>query len=848
MPGLFIPCLGTHVTPSLQEYDSDRSFGATVDAAGAGTPARHRRTPTPRTRPTMLLNYLRIALRNLRRRKLHTFINVLSLAAGLGCCFLVGLFIRHELSFDRFHTNADRIYRLVETFREEGVVVEQSASVPFPVGPALANAYGVTAARLYRPYQETPVVRVGSQRFTEHRFFFADSTVFDVFSFELLKGDPATALDEPGTVVLTASTAHRYFGDRDPMGQVLQFEEALDLRVTGVVADPPANAHFRFDALAALQDIGRIVATADVPVLEELWDDWYWNPAHTYLLLPPDRTAESFEPLLAQFVQAHFPEDVRDKASYHLQPLTHIHLHSDLYQEIEPNGSARLVSGMGLIAILVLLIAGVNFVNLSTAQSLSRATEVGLRKTLGAAREQLIGQFLGEAVLMALLAALVGVTAALAAVPAFGALLGAELSRWAALDPVALGLLALLTGTVGVLAGLYPALVLSSHEPAQTLRGFYHGGGSRSRLREGLVVGQFAISIVLLVATLVVHHQLRYLQQKELGFANEQILMVPIAGTPASDNVPAFKGEVRRNPSVVDVAAVSEVVGRDVVVGGFKFEGIEDVRNVPVLFADPDFFTTFAVDVAEGRGFDAARPADSTACLMNQQMARELGWTGTAVGRRIESDRYDRIIGVMEDFHFTPLREGVRPLVLCHNAAYEYYLAVRLAPGRADDAFAAVEQTWAQVAPGWPFQGFFLDDDLDRLYRQEQQLGQAFGVVAGLALFIGCLGLFGQAAYAAEQRRKEMGVRKVLGASASGLVLLFVKESVMLVGLAFALAAPVAYLLMQRWLADFAYRVGVPWWVFAVAGLAALAVAIMTVGYHAATAALRNPVHSLRSE
>ena len=799
----------------------------------------------------MIKNYLTIALRTLRRQKIYALINVLGLAVGLACFLLIGLFILHERSYDRFHEHADRIVRITEEYYEEGTLVEESASIPFPFGPAFATFADVKTTRFYQTYQKTPLLSYQDQRFYEDRLFFTDSTVFDLFSFPLVQGDPATALDEPFTMVITESAARRYFGEADPMGKVLTFEDALDFRITGVAEDPPLNSHIRFDFLAALQNVAAILgATGN----ESEWQGWFWNPCHTYALLPPGVQAATVEATLPDFVRTHFPENLHDDVVYSFQALTDIHLHSNLYQEIAPNGSMQAVQLYAIIAVLILLIACINFMNLSTARSLQRALEVGMRKVLGAERGQLIQQFLGESVLVSLFAAVLGAVLAVLLLPAFGDLIGTPMARTMAATPVfVLGVLGIGL-LVGVLAGLYPAFVLSGYEPTRALRGGgTTGSSSVAVLRKALVVTQFAISIVLLVSTFVVYQQLRYLQEKDLGFEKEQIVMIPIRGTAVKENVEAFKDEIKRNSSVLHATALSDVVGREVTVRGVIREGNEDEQmGVAGLFADENLAETFGLTIAEGRDLDPAFETDRQAALVNERFVQRVGWSDEALGKwvwfAVENSPNRPVVGIVEDFNFAPLRQTVQPLIIGHDPAWFAYLAVRLAPGDARPTLDAIEQVWNQFEPARPFEPFFLDENLDALYATEARLGQTYGAFALLAIIIACLGLFGLAAYTAQQRTREIGVRKALGASVGSILVLLSRDFVLLVGIAFVLAVPAAYFLLDRWLQGFAYHIEISWPIFLIAGLTALGIALLTVSYQALRAATVNPVEALRVE
>ena len=795
----------------------------------------------------MLKNYLKIALRTLQRQKLYTLLNLFGLTVGLVCVFLIGLYVRHELAYDRFHENADRVYRVVEQYFENEKLAEESASIPIPFGPTFSEYAGVKATRLYQTYQKTPLLAYQDRRFSEERFFFTDSTFFEVFTFPLVRGNPATALAEPFTLVITERAAQKYFGEADPVGKVLTFEGSLDFRITGVAADPPTNAHFQFDFLAAMQNLEAIFAATGN---EASFTSWFWNPAHTYILLPPGTEVARIEALLPAFVEAHYPSWLQSDVSYYLQPLTSIHLHSDLYQEIRPNGSYRTVQLLGIVGVLILLIACINFMNLATARSLQRAREVGVRKVLGARRKQLIAQFLGESLMVSVVAALLAAGLTVALLPAAGALLGAELPRSLAGSPGFVVAVVVLALVVGVLAGLYPAFVLSAYRPVRTLQGSGSTHAARAAtLRKALVVGQFAISIALLVSTLVVYQQLRYLQQKELGFDEEQVVMISLRGTSLQRDYEAAKAEILRQTGVQSASGLSDVVGHDVALSTFQVEGDDAEWSFPGLFADPDIVETLGLTLVAGRSFRRDSESDRDAVLVNQALVDLFDWEEGAVNKTVNFWRDRTIVGVVDDFNFEPLRQQVRPLVILFEPKVPYFfLAIRLAPGDARPMLAALEAVWKRFEPARPFEPFFLDTHLDALYAAETQLGRSYGVFSLLAILVACLGLFGLASFTAERRTKEIGVRKVLGASVGSLLVLLSKDFVRLVLIAFVIAVPAAYFALDRWLQNFAYRVDLGVLPFVGAGLLALVVALLTISYQSVRAATTNPANVLHME
>ncbi len=804
----------------------------------------------------MLKNYFKIALRNLKKHKGYTFINITGLAVGLACCLLIVLCVRDELSYDRYHDNADQIYRITL----DALLGEQEINGPIspaPMAQALVSDFPevVQATRLFT-YMDETLVRYQDSRFVEERFFFGDSTFFEVFTFPLLRGDPETALVEPNTVVLTESTARKYFGQQDPIGQTLRVNERTDYEVTGVMADVPTNSHFHFDFLGSLGTLDN----SRNPI-------WVSNNFRTYFILADGHSPEALQAKFPAMVENYAGPQVEQilginieqffasggRFAFQIQAMTDVHLHSQLDFEIEPNGDITYVYAFSIVAFLILLIACINFMNLATARSANRAKEVGVRKVLGSNRRQLTLQFLMESMLLSVIA--LGVALVLAAVllPVFNSLSGKAL-QIDYLDGFMLSGVIGLAVLVGLLAGSYPAFFLASFRIVNVLKGQGQAGMKSSGLRSGLVVFQFVISIALMIGTAMVYRQVDFIQNKRLGFEKEHVIVLERFDA-LGPQQQAFKQQIQQHPNVVAVAAANTLPGRSFGDTSFIPEGAppEQIRNIRLLFTDFDLLETLNLELVDGRFFSRDFSTDSLAIVLNEAAVKEFGWT-EAVGKRLvspsfsgEENEYITVIGVMKDFHFQSLRETIRPLGLFLGRNLNY-LAVRIEPGDVSGTLAAFEAQWKTFAPEQPFTYSFLDRDVDALYQADQRTGSVFGTFALLAIVIACLGLFGLAAFTAEQRTKEIGVRKVLGASVGGIVLLLSKEFTKLVGLAFVVAAPLAYFATNRWLQDFAFQADFSWWIFVLAGLAALAIAWLTVSYQSIRAALTNPVEALRYE
>ena len=813
----------------------------------------------------MLKNYMRIAWRTMRKHKGYTLINVGGLAVGMTIGILILLYVRYERQYDHHHEKADQIYRVTLHTRNAGSALI-TAKVPVPAAstflaemPDVAHATRILA---HSTYLGIPVLQFQAQSFLEHRLFYADASVCEVFSFDWLQGDPQTALAAPNSVVLTASTAQKYFGAAPPVGQVLTLKSRIggqpvthEITVTGVVQDQPAQTHFHFDLL---------VSSDLHPYIKRMQDNWNANEAWTYLVLPdpaaPRRVTEQF----TGFVQRHFPDNLVAETTLHLQPLTDIHLHSQLYREIQANSNVLYLYILSAIALLILLIACINFMNLATARSASRAKEVGMRKVLGAYRRHLVAQFLGEALLFSFLAVLITIGLLEFGLPFFKDLVGKPLTLNYTQDGYLIGLL--LTGGfgVGLLAGSYPAFFLSSFTPAQTLKGGHNVGTKAQSLRRILVVSQFAISILLMICIGVIGDQMDYIQDKDLGYPDEQILFVRTQGPlyQQPERRTAFKQALLQHENVLHVTGTWSLPGsRQAPVFNYFFEpegrSPDDRMRMALIRADHDFVEAFDLQMIQGRALSASFSTDEAeSFILSESAVRALGWTDDPLGKRLtvfsgsnNPFKQGPVVGVIKDIHHQSLHHELTPLVLSGAATGQYrYLALRVDPARLSQTLAFVETTWDTFSPDVPIEVFFLDEDLNAAYQHTQLLSASIRLFALIAVFIACLGLFGLAAYMAERRTKEMGIRKVFGASSSGLVALLASDFLWLVFVAFLIAAPIAFALMQYWLDRFAYRTELQVGDFVLAGLLAELIALLTVSYQAIKAAQANPIEAIRYE
>lgn len=785
----------------------------------------------------MFTNYLKVAARSLLRNKLYSFITILGLSVGIACCLLFFTYIHNELSYDRFHANASRIYR-VAVWDTAGFHPDGYARTPSLVGPALKfhipeieqtvrffdGGKGRVVSRIDRP----------DIRFLEDRFFFSDPSLFSVFSFQLIRGMASSALTEPNTVVLTASSAKKYFGDIDPIGQTLNYENKYDLMVTSVLADPPANSHLQFDFIASFATLGDV----------EHKNPWNYQ-GYTYLLLPSSVTIAQMEIQMQDAYERH----IRSRWWFaglrlRLDRLTDIYMHSNAMSDVVKGDWKRLYV-FAAIALLVLLIAVANYVNMITARTMHRAREVGVRKILGADRAQLVRQFVIESMLTTLLAVAIALIATELALPTFNNLIGKSLAADYFSSADTAWFLLVMTVSVGLLSGFVPAMFLSSFKPVNVIKGLTSRGERwTSWLRPTLVVGQFCITASLLVGALVIERQLDFMLHAKLGYEKDQVISINLRSARASFQ--AFKQELSQ---LLGVVSVSASMGSPMK-GGMSFpldiQGQKvEVHWIPV---DADFIPTLGIEIMAGRNFSSLISSDSTeAAVINQTYARMLG-EREAIGKIVDAFGNRKVIGVVKDFHTTSLREPIRPTALSIFPNAYQSLLVRISPANFRNTLPQIRETWHKFVPDWPFDFSFLNDEYDALYRNEERLGQIFNAFAALAVFVACLGLFGLASYTAERRTKEIGVRKVLGASNGGIVSLLSRDFLRLVVIANLIAYPIAYFAMRRWLEDFAYRVDLSWWMFVLVAGMTLIIAFTTVAMQAVRAARANPVEALRYE
>jgi putative ABC transport system permease protein len=843
------------VRGGLDAEEAFRSAEAEFRRAGSLDAAYgHARAARPRGRfpwrpvrfsPALLGSYIRIALRRLRFQKTYSIINIGGLALGLACTLLITLWVRDELSYDRFHAKADRIYRVVFSGSDDGRPTNANGS--FGVGPALKKDFPeVVESVRVKKMEQNPKRYVGYQdrKFYEPRFFFAEPSLFTVFDFPLSRGDAATALRDPGSVVLTEEMARKYFGADDPMGKVIEADPynsgtLMLFRVTGVAGNVPRQSHFHFDFLASYASLR-----------EDTRQMSGWNQHYTYVLLKDGSSAAALAPRLLDFLKRNWRPDPWYTISF--QPLLDIHLRSGLKSEIEPMGNRLYVYVFSAVALAVLLIACINFMNLATARSAKRAKEVGIRKAVGAPRSQLVRQFLGESLSLSVLSTGAAFLIVLAVLPWFNGLTGKGLTPASLVDPTLLLAAAAIALAAGLVAGTYPAFLLSALRPVQALKARAAGSASGPLLRRGLVILQFALSIAIICATLVIRGQMNYIRSRDLGFDRDQILTV-LLNSEVRRNYDSFRTELLKDPGVENAATSAFIPTGGSAHYTVNFEGGTQGQTQVVFIVDKEFAATYGIKLAAGRPIERPLSAEGTAdVLISELSAREAGYASNqdALGKGVDIEGLrGQVVGVVKDINIYSLHRPPYPIVYgAAPVANHNYLSIRIKTRDVPRTLAHIQRTWAAHAPSYPLDISFLDASFEEMHNAERRMGQMFSAFSVLAIAVACLGLFGLAAFTAEQKTKEIGVRKVLGASTAAIYAQLSREFLKWVALANVIAWPVAYYVSSSWLRNFAFRAGIAWWIFPAAAGAALAVAALTVGSQTLRAARANPVESLRYE
>ena len=793
----------------------------------------------------MLRNYFKIAFRNLWRHRVFSLINILGLSVGMTACLLIFLYVRFELSYDSFHSKADRIYRIVCDIKTPTETLKPNGP-SWAVGPHLMGDFPQVEAAV-RTTGDEILVRKGNVKFQEKNSIWADSSFFEMFDFKLVRGNPHTALNEILNVVFSESAAKKYFGKTDPIDQtVLITGDGLTAKVTGIMKDIPENSLIKADMVVSMNTITRKFN----PTLNDQWGNYGNN---TFVLLKPGADAAKFTAQLPAFLERKNGTEMKQLNMYptlYLEKMRDIYLRST--RDDSKTGNINNVYIFSLVAIFILLIACFNFINLTTARSAERAKEVGIRKVVGAGRSQLTRQFIGESVIVCLIAFIITLAASTLLLPAFNLLAGKTISNGIFESKGFIAILFLASIAIGFLAGIYPALVLSSFKPVTVLKGRFTTGTKGILLRKGLVIAQFTISIALIISTIIVYNQMNYMQRQDLGFSKDQMMVIDTYGDPARNS---FMQAVATMPNVKSVTMSSSVPGGGNPGAYSKIQNVKgemQIANLDLYFVDWDYVKQYQIKMVAGRDFNRSFQTDTTqAMILNEAAVKQFGYRSAkeAVGRDFDQwGRKGKIIGVMKDFHFRSLQTDIKPLSMRIEPNGCGLVSIKVSANNLPKTIAAIESKWNTLIPARPFSYFFMDEFFDKQYRSEQRFGKLFLNFAVLAIIISCLGLLGLASYSTMQRTREIGIRKILGASVPNIVNLLSKDFLKLVAVAVIIASPLAWYAMHTWLQDFAYRISIGWWVFVVAAFAATLIALMTVSFQAIKAAVSNPVKSLRTE
>ena len=812
----------------------------------------------------MFKNNIIIAFRNLIRKKGYSFINIAGLAIGIASSVMILLFVQDELSYDRNHEKADNIYRVALRASMQGNRLHAPIT-PAPLAETVIRDYPevVNAVRFFN-FDAAPVIRRGDRSFVERSFVWADSTVFDLFTFPVIKGDPATALSRPNTMVLTESAVNKYFGDEDPLGETLEMgNDRIPFEVTAVIEDLPGNMHFSFDVMASF-------VTTDHYANEF----WISNNYYTYLLLDESAEPSDLEAKFPEMLEKYMGPQIEmfmggtlqefyesgEEWGYYLQPLTSIYLHSDLQPEIQANGSMTTVIVFSIIALIILVIACINFMNLSTARSAGRAREIGLKKVVGSSRSQLINQFLGESVFLSFISLLFALVLVELFIPAFNNLAGKELaihyfSTWYTIPAL------LFVGVfVGFLSGSYPAFFLASFKPVAVLKGKLQTGLKSASLRSALVVFQFVITIALFISTFTVYRQMNYISSKDLGMNPENVMVIHRAGAIPAQQSEAFSQELENHSNILATSRAHAIPATPFSGNAFRPEGSPASRQhiVSNAWVDMNYAGVLELELVEGRFFSRDYASDTLAIVLNETAVSYLGLSNPVVGKRVyqtaaggtaeaPEDLAFTVVGVVRDFNFESLHQTINPVILSPGD-WGGYIIAKVQPENISSTIEVVNKTWDEFVDDQPFEYSFLQDDLQSAYRSEEQAGMIFSIFSLLSIFIACLGLLGLASFTTQQRTKEIGIRKAMGASAGSVMILLTKEINRLVLISTVVAWPLAWYFMKNWLDNFAYRTNIGFGVFIAASLLTYVIAILTVSFQAYRAARLNPVDTLREE
>jgi len=797
-------------------------------------------------------NYVKIALRNILKYKAYSFINILGLSIGALSCILIFLFIQHELSYDNFHKNKNSIFRVTQKY----TINDETNNVgitQFPIAPTLEldyPQYVKQTVRMFNFFSPSLSLKYGDNVFNEQRLFFADSNFFEMFSFSLINGQPDKVLKEINSIVLTKTLAKKYFGNENPLGKTIQYEGEVDLLVTGLADDVPANSQIKFDAIISMGTIKRFFNNA-MPT------NWMWNPCITFVEIGRAKDVEMLHSMMPTFIKKYFPPEFKVE-DLSFQPLKDIHLFSNLDSDLLETGDIELVYILSFVAILILLIACVNFINLSTARAAKRAREVGLRKVLGAQKKQLILQFIGESIFICLISVIIAFVSSQFIIPSLNSFAEVNVNinifyNWQLIG----GLICLLI-FVGIFGGIYPAFFLASFKPVSVLKGKILSSHKKFGLRQVLVVSQFLISIIMISSTIIVFDQIDYLRKRELGFNKDEVIIIPIYRTKMVQNFDTYKNLLLQNPNIKNVTVSEKVIGTGLNFGVYRVEGKDEPEPFSRILAREDLVETYDLKLLAGRSFTKENPADlKLSIIVNEYFVKSMNWRNPsdALGKSIYWGPNDinkrSIVGVVKDFNYESLHNKQGAFIYFPDSVSVFgnrFISAKVNMANVTETLKFMEDKWKELVTSSSFDYKFLNEEINNLYKSDKKFGDAIGFFSVLAIIVASLGLLGLVSFAAEQKTKEIGIRKVLGATVPGLINLQLKEYFKLIIAANIVALPAAYYLMETWLDDFAYRIQIGILPFLFAAIFSFFIAVVTVWHQANKAATSNPIKSIRYE
>jgi putative ABC transport system permease protein len=802
----------------------------------------------------MFKNYFKVAWRHIIKEKFYSLINIAGLGVGLTCCILIGFFVMHELSYDNYHQKLDRTYRILQGYRSGIDKATAPAAEEYqvwgnaPVGPAFKEEFPEVDQFCRFTPGHSKLITANNEMYDEKNIVFGDSTVFDVFSWDLLSGNPQSVLDNPNSIVLTESLAKKYFGNEDAMGKTVIYNENVACIVTGIMKDVPVNSHFTFEGIISMSTFYN--------QRQSIFEWWGYVDFYTYFTLKENGSIESIKPKLAGLAEKYTGDWEDSKFYIDVEPMKEAYLNSVAARQPGKTGSKTNIIIFSLIGIFILLIACINFINLSTARSLERAKEIGIRKVVGARKLSLVSQFLSEFFILALFAGVLSLSLVLLLSPYLKEFTGVNIEASHIFNIEFLGLFSLGIISVGLIAGSYPAFLLSKFQPSKVLRGNFKTGKSGVALRKALVLFQFVLTITLIIGTITIYNQITYLQNHELGFEKDQILIMEFGyNGEVQENIEAIKNEFEKDPNVLSICASRAVPGNFFPNAGTEIENADGVMipHSPAIYEiDPDFLSFYNIKVLAGRSFSYAHYSDSIeALIINNAAAKLWGYNNPEdiIGKKFDQwGKTGKVIGVVNDFNYLSLHSAVEPLTLRFEPYSMAKFSLKISTDNIPLTIKSIEEKWQELIPQRPFSYYFIDDNFDKQYRADEKFGQLFSSFAVLAIFIACLGLIGLTTYSAAQRTKEIGIRKVMGASVSTIVLLLSKEFSKLLALAFIIAIPASWYGIQAWLDNFAYKVNIGAWVYLLTAVTVGTIVLISISWQSIKVALQNPVNSLRNE